>query len=124
MGFGNRRSSGVQVGVRAGGAFGDLIVSSSVLSFFPDLKTKPKQTNGTFERIAHIPHNQLLDQLFALFREAPRWSIPSLHENTQQPEAYLKEVLATIAFLHTSEEHNGFRELKEIFKDDSVRSFT
>jgi len=104
----NRLSSGVGVG--AGGAFGDLI------------KTKPKQPKGTFERMARMPRNQLLDQLFALFRETPRWGIRPLREKTQQPEAYLKEVLAEIAFLHKSGEHNGLWELKEVFKDDGMKA--
>ena len=74
--------------------------------------------------MARMPRNQLLDQLFALFRETPRWSIRPLREKTQQPEAYLKEVLGEIAFLNKSGEHNGLWELKEVFKDDGVRSFS
>jgi len=71
--------------------------------------------------MARMPRNQLLDQLFALFRETTHWSIRPLREKTQQPEAYLKEVLAEIAFLHKSGEHNGLWELKEVFKDEGVR---
>ena len=73
--------------------------------------------------MARMPRNQLLDQLFALFRETPHWGIRPLREKTQQPEAYLKEVLSEIAFLHKSGEHNGLWELKEVFKDDGVRFF-
>ena len=73
--------------------------------------------------MARMPRNQLLDQLFALFRETPRWSIRPLREKTQQPEVYLKEVLAEIAFLHKSGEYNGLWELKEVFKDDGVSFF-
>ena len=71
--------------------------------------------------MARMPRNQLLDQLFALFRETARWSIRPLRERTQQPEAYLKEVLAEIAFLHKSGEYNGLWELKEVFRDEGVR---
>ena len=74
--------------------------------------------------MAHIPHNQLLDQLFAFFRETSRWSIRPLREKAQQPEAYLKEVLVEIVFLHRSGEHIGLWELKEVFMDDGVRSFS
>jgi transcription initiation factor TFIIF subunit beta len=66
--------------------------------------------------MARTPRNQLLDQLFALFRETPRWSIRPLREKTQQPEVYLKEVLAEIAFL-------GSTMVKEVLKDDGVRFF-
>ncbi|TFK31732.1 transcription initiation factor IIF, beta subunit [Crucibulum laeve] len=103
----NRLTSGVGVG--AGSAFGDLI------------KTKPKQAKGTFERMARMPRNQLLDELFSSFRELPRWSIKILREKTQQPEAYLKEVLSEIAFLNRSGEYNGLWELKDIFKDPGMK---
>ena len=46
--------------------------------------------------MARMPRNQLLDQLFALFRETLRWSIRPLREKTQQPEVYLKEVLCRL----------------------------
>ncbi|CAA7268482.1 unnamed protein product [Cyclocybe aegerita] len=104
----NRLSSGVGVG--AGSAFGDLI------------RTKPKQPKGTFERMARMPRNQLLDQLFALFRETPRWSIKPLREKTQQPEVYLKETLAEIAFLYKSGEYNGLWELKELFRESGMKA--
>ncbi|KAG6902156.1 hypothetical protein C0995_003630 [Termitomyces sp. Mi166 len=104
----NRLSSGVGVG--AGKAFGDLI------------KTKPKYTKGTFERMARMPRNQLLDQIFALFRDPPRWGIKPLREKTQQPEVYLKEVLSEVAFLHRSGEYNGLWELKDNYKDPGIKA--
>lgn len=61
--------------------------------------------------MARMPKNQLMDQLFDLFQETPRWSIKPLRDRTQQPEAYLKEVLGEIAFLHKSGEFNGLWEL-------------
>ena len=44
-----------------------------------------------------------------------------LREKTQQPEAYLKEVLSEIAQLHRSGEFNGLWELKANYKDEKVR---
>ena len=122
----NRLSSGVGVG--AGGAFGDLIVRIRSLLVGRILltrrslkKTKPKPAKGTFERMARMPRNQLLDQIFTLFRDPARWGIKALREKTQQPEAYLKEVLSEVAFLHRSGEYNGLWELKDNFKCDSDR---
>ncbi|KAF8218713.1 hypothetical protein L208DRAFT_1449125 [Tricholoma matsutake] len=103
----NRLSSGVGVG--ATGAFGDLI------------KTKPKHAKGQFERMARMPRNQLLDQIFSLFRDPPRWGIRALRERTQQPEVYLKEVLSEVAFLHRSGEYNGLWELKDNFKGEGMK---
>ena len=73
--------------------------------------------------MARIPRNQLLDEIFRLFRDTPRWGIRPLREKTQQPEAYLKEVLSEVAFLHRSGEFNGLWELKDNFKDDNVSEF-
>lgn len=67
-----------------------------------------------------MPRNALLDELFRLFTEGPRWSIKYLREKTQQPEVYLKEVLSEVAFLHKSGEHNGLWELKEVFREGNV----
>ena len=55
--------------------------------------------------------------LFGLYRERPRWSARDLRARTEQPEAYLKEVLNEIADLHRSGEFNGTYELKANFKD-------
>ncbi|KAG0706708.1 transcription initiation factor IIF, beta subunit-domain-containing protein [Suillus ampliporus] len=96
----NRLSSGVNSG-----------------SFANMIKSKPKLAKGTFERMARMPRNQLLDLLFTLFREQPRWSIKPLCERTQQPEAYLKEVLTAIANLNRSGEYNGMWELNDVNAD-------
>ncbi|KAJ7489519.1 transcription initiation factor IIF, beta subunit [Mycena latifolia] len=104
----NRLTSGVGVG--AGGAFNELV------------KTKPKAAKGQFERMARIPRNQLLDLIFQLFRDTPRWGIKPLRERTQQPEVYLKEVLSEVAFLNKTGEFASLWELKDTFKDEGARS--
>ncbi len=71
--------------------------------------------------MARMPRNQLLDMLFGLFREREHWPVRLLRERTQQPEAYLKEVLGDIAFMHRSGEHNGTWELMANFKGEGVR---
>ena len=84
---------------------------------------KPKPAKGKFERMTRMPRNQLLDMLFNMFQERPRWSIKLLRVKTQQPEVYLKEVLSEIAMLHRSGEYNGLWELKDVYKGDGVRDF-
>jgi transcription initiation factor TFIIF subunit beta len=86
------------------------------------IKFRPKPAKGTFERMARMPRNQLLDLLFTLFREQPRWSIKPLRERTQQPEAYLKEVLLAIATLNRSGEYNGTWELNDVFAKEGMKS--
>ena len=83
---------------------------------------RQKQAKGQpFERMARMPRNQLLDELFRHFQERERWSIKVLRDRTQQPEAYLKEVLSEIADLNRSGEFNGTWELKPNFKGEGVR---
>ncbi|KAJ6504268.1 transcription initiation factor IIF, beta subunit [Mycena vitilis] len=91
-------------------------------SFHGLVKTKPKPAKGQFERMARIPRNQLLDLIFQLFRETPRWGIKPLRERTQQPEVYLKEVLSEVAFLNKTGEFSSLWELKDTFKDEGSRS--
>jgi len=121
----NMLTSGV--GVHSGGTFGDLVVRSPAipLSYYVtkpyfSQKTRQKPQKGQFERMARMPRNQLLDLLFQLFRDMPMWTLRNLREKTQQPEAYLKEVLSEVAMLHRSGEHNGHWELKENFKEEGV----
>ena len=67
------------------------------LPFFFLQRAKNKPAKGQHERMTRMPRNQLLDSLFALFREREQWPIKLLREKTQQPEVYLKEVLSEIA---------------------------
>lgn len=55
------------------------------------------------EKFARMPRNELLDLLFGLFDKYKHWSLKRLREETQQPYAYLREVLLSIADQH----HNG-----------------
>lgn len=120
----NRLTSGVSNST----GFSDLVVRIScswivaLRAHFALNTQRPKQKppKGQFERMARMPRNQLLDLLFSLFREREHWSIKPLRERTQQPEAYLKEVLNEIAFMHRSGEHNGTWELMANFKGDGV----
>lgn len=89
---------------------------------FDFVKGKQKPAKGQFERMARMPRNQLLDELFRLFQEQGYWSIKVLRERTQQPEAYLKEVLSEIAFLHRSGEYNGLWELLPNYKGEGIKA--
>src|SRR6267154_2464640 len=94
--------------------------SPRVRLFFFLQRAKNKPAKGQNERMTRMPRNQLLDVLFALFREREQWPIKLLREKTQQPEVYLKEVLSEIATLHRNGEFNGTWELMPSFKGDGV----
>ncbi|EMD31465.1 hypothetical protein CERSUDRAFT_119685 [Gelatoporia subvermispora B] len=89
---------------------------------FDLVRPKPKPPKGQFERMARMPRDQLLDELFKAFQEREHWSIKVLRERTQQPEAYLKEVLGEIAFLHRAGEHSGTWELLANYKGSGVKA--
>ncbi|KAI0260417.1 transcription initiation factor IIF, beta subunit-domain-containing protein [Gloeopeniophorella convolvens] len=115
---------GLMDGARAGRGGGKMLSSgiSSASGFAELARAKAKPPKGQYERMARMPRNQLLDALFALFREREQWPIKVLREKTQQPEVYLKEVLTEIATLHRSGEFNGTWELMPSFKGDGVKS--
>ncbi|KAI0280934.1 transcription initiation factor IIF, beta subunit-domain-containing protein [Russula aff. rugulosa BPL654] len=85
-------------------------------------RANDKPERGQSERMTRMPHNQLLDVLFALFRKREQWPIKLLREKTQQPEVYLKLVLSEIATLHRSGEFNGTWELRPSFKGDGIKA--
>ncbi|KZT50608.1 hypothetical protein CALCODRAFT_504511 [Calocera cornea HHB12733] len=77
-------------GENIGGGFGTFVSTNK----------KSAAGNSAFERAARMPRNELMDLLFPLFRENENWSIRNLRDRTRQPEAYLREVLQEIGFLH------------------------
>ncbi|KAH9957129.1 transcription initiation factor IIF, beta subunit-domain-containing protein [Russula dissimulans] len=115
---------GLMDGARAGRGGGKMLSSgiTSAAGFADLARTKTKPPKGQYERMARMPRNQLLDALFALFREREHWPIKVLRERTQQPEVYLKEVLSEIASLHRSGEFNGTWELMPSFKGDGIKA--
>ena len=69
-----------------------------------------------FERATRVSRDELLDQLFALFTpEQPFWSLKELRRRTNQPEAYLKEILADIADFHRHGSNTNTFSLKSGF---------
>ena len=115
-------------GIASTSGFADIVVSGAFVYAYllftaepPSFqRAKNKPAKGQKERMMRMPRNQLLDALFALFREREQWPIKLLREKTQQPEVYLKEVLSEIATLHRSGEFNGTWELMPSFKGYGV----
>ncbi len=69
------------------GAFGGFIKNAP--------STAKKQSQET--KTARMPQNELLDKLFQCFRRYKFWSMKSLRQELQQPEAYLRQTLEMIA---------------------------
>ncbi|OJT04849.1 Transcription initiation factor IIF subunit beta [Trametes pubescens] len=80
-------------------------------------EARAPQKKATADRRVRAQKSALLDMLFRLFADRPRWAFKTLHEKTHQPEAYLKKVLPEIATLHRGGMHHGLWELNENFGD-------
>ncbi|KAK6540936.1 hypothetical protein TWF694_008319 [Orbilia ellipsospora] len=61
----------------------------------PGTEKKKTQEN----KATRMPRNELLDALFTCFSEYEFWALKGLRERLNQPEAYLKETLESIATL-------------------------
>lgn len=83
---------------------------------------KPQARKGEFERFARMPRNELYDALFERFKEKQDWTLRDLRARTQQPEAYLKEVLSEVASLHRTGEKVGLWSLKETYLSASTHA--
>lgn len=125
LGMMNMMSSGLNTGPSTLSSMIVRLLNSDILRYLlisAQKGTNRKGVKGTFERYARIPRNQLLDMLFALYRERPFWSAKDLRARTEQPEIYLKEVLGEIAELRRFGEFSGMYELKANYRD-TVRLF-
>ncbi|KAI0329083.1 hypothetical protein GY45DRAFT_1435693 [Cubamyces sp. BRFM 1775] len=78
--------------------------------------SKTKAAKGPADKKVRIPRPNLLDMLFTLFEEKLHWPLKMLRERTQQPEAYLKEVLSEIAYPHRDGKHRGTWELSASYR--------
>ncbi|KAL8820345.1 MAG: hypothetical protein Q9223_001425 [Gallowayella weberi] len=61
--------------------------------------TKPIAGKGQHVKATRIARNDLIDQVFACFKEHRYWKLGVMKERLKQPETYLKEVLEEVAEL-------------------------
>lgn len=59
-----------------------------------------------------MPQNELLDLIYACFREYRYWPFKSLKDRLRQPEAYLKQTLEIVGHLVKSGDFANTWELK------------
>ena len=67
---------------------------------------------ATGERRERLPKADLLDIIFSAFEDMERYTLKALTERTQQPQAWLKEVLAEVCIMHKRGPLTGLYELK------------
>jgi len=66
---------------------------------FENFITKPRTGKQKDNKAARMPRNELTDLLHTMFDQYSFWPMRSIKAHTQQPEAYLKEVLSGFADL-------------------------
>jgi transcription initiation factor TFIIF subunit beta len=88
------------------------LLTSFLCYVHPTQEAKPKN----LDKAHRLPRNELLDLLFPLFQEHTYWRLKTLKQRTQQPEAYLKEVLGEIGVLVKRGPYVGCWTLMEIYK--------
>ncbi len=71
-----------------------------------------------------LPKDQVLDALFQLFQQKEHWSMKELRQKTEQPEAYLRDILSEIATFHASGEFRGSWELLPSLRHREVCRFS
>ncbi|KAF8254201.1 transcription initiation factor IIF, beta subunit [Wilcoxina mikolae CBS 423.85] len=89
---------------------------TSFTNFIKPTQPVRKPTDNKSYRIARP---DLITQLFSHFTEHEYWSMKGFREVTNQPEAYLKEVLEEIATMNRSGPYTGKWSLKEEFRSQS-----
>ncbi|CCX32913.1 transcription initiation factor IIF, beta subunit-domain-containing protein [Pyronema domesticum] len=88
-------------------------LQNSFTNFIKPTQPIRKANDNKSYRIARA---DLITQLFSHFSEHEYWSMKGFREVTNQPEAYLKEVLEDIAIMNRSGPYTGKWSLKEEFK--------
>lgn len=78
---------------------------------------KPKK--GEHIKAARVAKNELLDMLFACFRDYKYWSMKALRQRTQQPDSYLRSVLEECAVLQKSGRFANTYCLSDAYADDT-----
>ncbi|KAL9934119.1 hypothetical protein V8E36_007201 [Tilletia maclaganii] len=101
-GTANMLASGVNVGLL-----------KSRFGKFSIAKAQPSSKNT--EKRARMPKNELLDMLWPMFEMQAHLRLKALAERTQQPEAYLREVLNDVADLHKRGPYAGHYSVKPAF---------
>jgi len=81
-------------------------------------QNKPKK--GEHVKNARIPKDQLLDLIFTAFREFEYWPMTALRLRTQQPDAYLRQVLEEVAVLNKTGPFANKWSLSDAYKDQGA----
>ena len=67
------------------------------------------------KRTARVERKNLINELFEHFKQHKVWALRDLNALVQQPEAYLREILTEIAYMHKQGDFSGKWQLRDEF---------
>ena len=79
-----------------------------------------KKSKKSAEKRERMPRNELLNILFQQFAEYRYWNFKGISERTQQPQAWLKEILEEVCILNKRGPYTGMYELKPEFRQTTT----
>ncbi|GMG19815.1 unnamed protein product [Ambrosiozyma monospora] len=97
---------------------GPNINTGATIALSRELAAAKKEASKSDGRAARMDKDKLMKLLFSMFNEYDYWSLKSIREKTNQPEAYLKECLENIAVM----ERGGTFSLTYRLKDEYRKS--
>ena len=77
-----------------------------------DANSRFTKRKVVLDKRERMPRNDLLNLLFRLFQEQPMYNLKALEEKTQQPTAWLKELLNETCILNKKGPNTGSYQLK------------
>lgn len=78
-------------------------------------------SSSSKDKFTRLPKNELLDLLFHCYERYTYWTLKALREETRQPEAYLRDVLVSIADQHKRGPYVGQWSLKAEYVEQQRR---
>lgn len=77
----------------------EVTVMNNLQNKFEGFVRPDKKRKSQLNKFARVPRNELIDMLHRAFDDHMYWPMKLLKARTQQPEAYLKEILPSLAYL-------------------------
>ncbi|KAI8869964.1 hypothetical protein GQ42DRAFT_163069 [Ramicandelaber brevisporus] len=78
--------------------------------------TAKKKITSNEQKMSRMAKDTLVDLLFTLFTQYRYWPLRALIKKTQQPQAWLKEILGELCVLNRKGPYNSMYELKPEFR--------
>ncbi len=100
------------------GAASDLVAQAGLVPHVRerDLLAARRRRADPDLRRERLPRDAVTDMVFRAFERAPHWTFRALCDHTQQPSAYLKEVLADVALYLTRGPFKNTYELRPEYR--------